>query len=254
MDAQGIDYAREVWSGLPSEAALNKCDGAEKPQERGSAFENDFSKDGANETGESSNQKTQIGNGIEVGVGDSTSASRSDQMEKLIHHETSPVITTCNSKLLPSEIQPADGPKAGVLLPLSIEGVHLLSSAQAICQSPTTVKYPAGNEEASNVIESTLQIFDQHVNVANLARALNNPVTIKESEDTKEILKKKASKVPIPESTKLASENVAIDVLESGNDTSFESNDLEEALAAKQMVSNLWKTTKMHNDTLQALG
>ncbi len=86
--------------------ALNRCDGAEKKQERGSAFENDFSKDGANEASESSNQKTQIGNGIEVGVGASTNASRSDQTEKLIHHQASLVITaTCNSKLLPSEVK-----------------------------------------------------------------------------------------------------------------------------------------------------
>jgi hypothetical protein len=67
------------------------------------------------------------------------------------------------------QIQPPYGPKVGVLLPLSIEGVHLFSTAQAICPSPTTVKYHVGNEEASNVSESTLQIFDQHVNVANLA-------------------------------------------------------------------------------------
>jgi hypothetical protein len=39
-------------------------------------------------------------------------------------------------------------------------------------------------------------------------------------------LEKEAAKVPIPETTKLASENVAKDVLESGNDTSFKSNDL----------------------------
>jgi hypothetical protein len=67
------------------------------------------------------------------------------------------------------QIQPADGPKAGMFLPLSIEGVHLLSTTQAMCPSPTTIKYHAGNEETSNVIESTLQIFEQHVNVANLA-------------------------------------------------------------------------------------
>jgi hypothetical protein len=67
-------------------------------------------------------------------------------------------------------------------------------------------------------------------------------------------LKKKATKVPIPESTKLAGENVARDVPEFGNDTSFENNDLEDDLATKQMVSNLWKSTRMHNDTLQALG
>jgi hypothetical protein len=65
---------------------------------------------------------------------------------------------------------------------------------------------------------------------------------------------KKVTKVPIPESTKLASENVATNVLESKNDTSFESNDLEEDLATEQMVNNIWKSTKMHNDTLQALG
>lgn len=66
------------------------------------------------------------------------------------------------------QIQPVDGPKAGVLLPLNIEGVHLLSTTQAICPSPTMVEYLIRNEEASNAIESTLQIFDQHVNVANL--------------------------------------------------------------------------------------
>jgi len=52
----------------------------------------------------------------------------------------------------------------------------------------------------------------------------------------------------------LVGENVARDVPESGNNKSFESNDLEEDLAAKQMVSSLWKSTKMHKDTLQALG
>ncbi len=67
-------------------------------------------------------------------------------------------------------------------------------------------------------------------------------------------MKKKATKVPIPKSTKSAGENVARDVPEFGNDTSFENNDLEDDLAAKQMVSNLWKSTRMHNDTLQALG
>jgi hypothetical protein len=60
----------------------------------------------ANEASESSNQKTQIGNGIEVGVGASTNASGSDQTEKLIHHQASLVITaTCNSKLLQSEVK-----------------------------------------------------------------------------------------------------------------------------------------------------
>jgi hypothetical protein len=33
----------------------------------------------------------------------------------------------------------------------------------------TTIKYPAGNEEAGNATDSTLQVIDQHVNVANLA-------------------------------------------------------------------------------------
>jgi hypothetical protein len=56
-----------------------------------------------------------------------------------------------------------------MFLPLSIEGMHLLSTIQAICPNPTIVKYPTRNEEANNVIESTLHIFDQHVNVANLA-------------------------------------------------------------------------------------
>jgi hypothetical protein len=65
---------------------------------------------------------------------------------------------------------------------------------------------------------------------------------------------KKATKVPILESTKLASENVATNVSKSENDTSFESNDLEDDLAGKQMVNNLWNNTKMPNDTLQALG
>jgi hypothetical protein len=32
--------------GLPSKVALNRCDGAEKQQEKGSAFENNFSKEG----------------------------------------------------------------------------------------------------------------------------------------------------------------------------------------------------------------
>ncbi|CAM6026151.1 unnamed protein product [Sphagnum balticum] len=253
--------------------------GLKSSKEKGSAFENDFSKEGANEASESSNQKTQIGNGIEVGVGASTNASGSDQTEKLIHHQASLVITaTCNSKLLPSEIQPVDGPKAIVLLILSIKGVHLLSTTQIICPSLTTIKYPAENEEAGNATVSTLQVTDQHVNVANLAmkgselhnwmeppgndenqlllqeHVPNSLVTVKESENTKEILKKKATKVSIPESTELASENVAKDVPESGNDTSFETNDLEEDLAAEQMVNNPGKSTRMHNDTLQAFG
>jgi hypothetical protein len=51
------------------------------------------------------NQKTQIENGIEVGAKASTNASGSDQSDKLIHHQTSPVIiVTCNLKLLPSEV------------------------------------------------------------------------------------------------------------------------------------------------------
>lgn len=66
-------------------------------------------------------------------------------------------------------IQPVDGPKAIVLLILSIKGVHLLSTTQIICPSLTSIKYPAGNEEAGNATESTLQVTDQHVNVANLA-------------------------------------------------------------------------------------
>jgi len=47
-------------------------------------------------------------------------------------------------------------------------------------------------------------------------------------------LKKKATKVAIPESTKSACEIVARDVPEFGNDTSFENNDLEDDLVAKQ--------------------
>jgi hypothetical protein len=54
------------------------------------------------------------------------------------------------------QIQPIDGPKVGVLLPLSIERVHLFNTTQAICPSPTTITYPTRNEEASNVIENTL--------------------------------------------------------------------------------------------------
>jgi hypothetical protein len=61
-----------------SKLAFNRCDGAEKQQEKGYAFENDSSKEGANEARESSNQETQIGNGIEVGVGASTNALGSD--------------------------------------------------------------------------------------------------------------------------------------------------------------------------------
>jgi hypothetical protein len=82
----------------------------------------------------------------------------------------------------------------------------------------------------------------------------NSLVTVKESETTKEILKTKATKVSILESTELASENVAKDVPESGNDISFETNDLEEDLAAEQMVNNPGKSTRMHNDTSQAFG
>ncbi len=82
----------------------------------------------------------------------------------------------------------------------------------------------------------------------------SNPITVKKSKDTKKILKKKATKVPIFENIELVDDNVARDVPEFGNNTSFESNDLEEDLATKQMVNNLWKSTNMHNDTLQALG
>ncbi|CAK9225572.1 unnamed protein product [Sphagnum troendelagicum] len=82
----------------------------------------------------------------------------------------------------------------------------------------------------------------------------NSLVTVKESETTKEILKMKATKVSILESTELASENVAKDVPESGNGINFETNDLEEDLAAEQMVNNPGKSTRMHNDTLQAFG
>ncbi|CAM6077424.1 unnamed protein product [Sphagnum tenellum] len=64
----------------------------------------------------------------------------------------------------------------------------------------------------------------------------------------------KATKVSILESTELASENVAKDVPESGNGINFETNDLEEDLAAEQMVNNPGKSTRMHNDTLQAFG
>jgi hypothetical protein len=67
------------------------------------------------------------------------------------------------------QIQPVDGPKAIVLLILSIKGVHWLSTTQIVCPSLTTIKYPAGNEEAGNATESALQVTDQHVNVANLA-------------------------------------------------------------------------------------
>ncbi|CAN5966037.1 unnamed protein product [Sphagnum jensenii] len=49
-------------------------------------------------------------------------------------------------------------------------------------------------------------------------------------------------------------ENVARDVPKSGNDRNFDSSDLEEDLAAEQMVSSPGKSTRMHNDTLQALG
>jgi hypothetical protein len=67
------------------------------------------------------------------------------------------------------QTQPVDGPKAIVLLILSIKRVHLLSTTQIVCPSLTTIKYPAENEEAGNATESTLQVTDQHVNVANLA-------------------------------------------------------------------------------------
>ncbi len=40
-----------------------------------------------------------------MGVGDSTNTSKNDKMEKLIHHQTSIVVTTCNSKLLPFEVK-----------------------------------------------------------------------------------------------------------------------------------------------------
>jgi hypothetical protein len=61
------------------------------------------------------------------------------------------------------QIWPADGPNGGVLLPLSTEGMHVLSTAQM------TVKYSAGKEEAGNAAQSTLQVNDQHVNVVDLA-------------------------------------------------------------------------------------
>ncbi len=61
------------------------------------------------------------------------------------------------------QIWPADGPNSGVLLPLSTEGVHVLSTAQM------TVKYSAGKEETGNSTQSTLQVNDQHVNAVDLA-------------------------------------------------------------------------------------
>jgi hypothetical protein len=52
------------------------------------------------------NQRTQIKNGIGVGARASTNALRSDQNDKFIHHQMSPMITTtCNSKLLPFEVK-----------------------------------------------------------------------------------------------------------------------------------------------------
>jgi hypothetical protein len=81
-----------------------------------------------------------------------------------------------------------------------------------------------------------------------------SPASVKESETSKDILKKKAMEASVPESTELAVENVARDVPKSGNDRNFDSSDLEEDLAAEQMVSSPGKSIRMHNDTLQALG
>jgi hypothetical protein len=286
------------------------------------------------------------------------------------------------------QIWPADGPNGGVLLPLSTEGVHVLSTAQM------TVKYSTGKEETGNATHSTLQVNDQHVNAVGLAlkgsevcnwmepagndedqlllqecfmskhnfnlqkqdsdmqpeyshpqssaestkiavelevtrtihvhgsyveqsivqaerslkdyKSAHHPMprspsitsvegveeisqttndlsfsdkpkpgtlfqmpkwwwqlttdvpssqpSVKESETSTDILKKKAMEASVPENTELAVENVARDVPKSGNDRSFDSSDLEEDLAAEQMVSSPGKTTRMHGDTLQALG